>query len=118
MTHHPLDYIEIHVSDLAAAKDFYGSAFGWEFNDYGPDYAGIRTADGSDEVGGLGVGDDGGPGGIVALVRSGDLDASLTAVEAAGGTVTAPPYDYPGGRRFLLSDPDGNRLGVYQPAGG
>ena len=34
--HHALDYIEIPVVDVAAAKQFYGSAFGWAFNDYGP----------------------------------------------------------------------------------
>jgi predicted enzyme related to lactoylglutathione lyase len=27
------------VVDVAAAKQFYGSAFGWTFTDYGPDHA-------------------------------------------------------------------------------
>ena len=40
--HHSIDYIEITVSDVAAAKRFYTAAFGWAFNDYGPDYAGIK----------------------------------------------------------------------------
>ena len=40
--HHAIDYIEITVTDLPAAKRFYAAAFGWAFNDYGPDYAGIR----------------------------------------------------------------------------
>ena len=39
-----------------------------------------------------------------------------TAVEAAGGSVVEKPYDYPGGRRFIFGDPDGNVLGVYQPS--
>ncbi len=114
--HHPLDYVEISVTDLARAREFYGQAFGWRFNDYGPDYAGIQAADGDSEVGGLGVGRDTGPGGVLALVRSDDLDATLAAVESAGGTVLEPPYDYPGGRRFILADPDGNKLGSYQPS--
>ena len=84
-SHHALDYIEISVTDLARAREFYGQAFGWRFNDYGPEYAGIQTADGAGEVGGLGVGRDTGPGGVVALLRSDDLDASVAAVEAAGG---------------------------------
>ena len=117
MTHHPLDYTEISVRDLAVARAFYAAAFDWEFNAYGDAYAGIRTPDGSGEVGGLGLGEPG-PGGVLALVRSGDLGASLGAVEAAGGTVVDPPYDYPGGRRFVCADPDGNRIGVYQPAEG
>jgi predicted enzyme related to lactoylglutathione lyase len=50
------------------------------------------------------------------LVYSEDLDASVRAVEEAGGSVTSPPYDYPGGRRFHFTDPAGNQLGVYQPS--
>ena len=42
-THHAIDYIEIAVTDIDAAKAFYGAAFGWSFVDYGPDYAGIRS---------------------------------------------------------------------------
>ena len=49
-THHAIDYIELSVRDVAAAKRFYGAAFGWQFNDYGPGYAGIRGAD--REIGG------------------------------------------------------------------
>ena len=30
-----------------------------------------------------------------------------------GGTVTSGPYEFPGGRRFELSDPSGNVLGVW-----
>jgi catechol 2,3-dioxygenase-like lactoylglutathione lyase family enzyme len=52
--HHAIDYIEIPVIDVAAAKAFYGSAFGWTFTDYGPDYAGIQDPARSAEAGGLG----------------------------------------------------------------
>ena len=40
---HTLSYIEFGVTDLAATRAFYESAFGWSFNDYGPAYSGIRT---------------------------------------------------------------------------
>jgi predicted enzyme related to lactoylglutathione lyase len=115
-THHTLDYIELAAPDVAAAKGFYASAFGWEFTDYGPDYAGIRAPDGSDEVGALTAAATPSVEGVLALVYTEDVDASLRAVEAAGGTVTDPIFDYPGGRRFHFTDPAGNRLGVYQPA--
>jgi len=52
-THHTIAYVELVAPDLAAARAFYTEAFGWQFNDYGPTYAGIRTADGTGEVGGL-----------------------------------------------------------------
>ena len=50
-THHEIDYVEFTVRDLAAAKRFYSTAFGWQFNDYGPEYAGIKGERG--EVGGI-----------------------------------------------------------------
>lgn len=112
-THHVIDYIELSVIDLAASRAFYQQAFGWAFNDYGPAYAGIRASSGEGEIGGLGVGRPPGPGGSLVLLFSGDLDATVVAVEAAGGTVTEAPYEFPGGRRFLFTDNSGNELGVW-----
>ena len=116
--HHVLDYVEINVQDMDRVRAFYGDAFGWRFNDYGPDYSGIQTPDGDDEIGGLAAGGSPGAGGVTVLLYSDDLDASVKAVEGAGGTIAEGPYDYPGGRRFIFTDPDGNRLGVYQPSDG
>ena len=44
-THHSIDYVEIYVDDVASAKTFYGTAFGWRFADYGDSYAGIQAPD-------------------------------------------------------------------------
>ena len=41
---HVIDYIELAVDDLEQAKAFYAMALGWAFNDYGPDYAGIKLS--------------------------------------------------------------------------
>jgi predicted enzyme related to lactoylglutathione lyase len=117
-THLAIGYVEISVQDMSRARDFYAQAFGWRFNDYGPDYSGIQAPDGDGEAGGLGVGRPTGPGGVLALVYSEDLDATAAAVESAGGALVEPPYEYPGGRRFVFADPDGNQLGVYQPSDG
>jgi uncharacterized protein len=115
-THHAIDYIELNVVDLRASKAFYEQAFGWQFNDYGDDYAGIRNRAGDGEVGGLDVGNQPGPGGSLVILYSDDLEASRAAVEAAGGTITQGPYEFPGGRRFLFSDNSGNVLAVWAPA--
>ncbi|WP_280416747.1 VOC family protein [Nocardia carnea] len=116
-THHGIDYIELTVTDMDAARSFYRSAFGWEFNDYGPEYTGIRRFDGSDgEAGGLAAGSEVRTGGPLVLLYSNDLDASLRSVGAAGGTVTEGPFDFPGGRRFHFTDPSGNQLGVWSEA--
>src|SRR5699024_877016 len=112
--HHTLTYIEFGVTDLAATRAFYESAFGWQFNDYGPGYAGIRAASGDGEVGGLNPQAQPSDAGPLALLFSDDLDASVTAVTEAGGTIVAGPYEFPGGRRFEFTDPSGNRLGVFR----
>lgn len=112
-THHAISYIELAVRDVAAAKAFYGAAFGWEFNDYGAEYAGIRALEGDDEVGGLNGTAEPRPGGPLVLLYSDDLAASEKGVTDAGGTITQGPYEYPGGHRFHFADPSGNELGVF-----
>ncbi|MBX3231471.1 MAG: VOC family protein [Labilithrix sp.] len=110
-THHAIDYIEITVTDVAAAKQFYGEAFGWTFNDYGPGYAGIRGE--TREQGGLAQGEKPARGGPLVVLFSRDLDATLTAVKSAGGAIVKEPFAFPGGRRFQFTDPSGNELAVW-----
>ena len=110
-THHAIDYIEFNVRDVAVAKRFYAKAFGWSFADYGPDYAAIQGAD--REVGGLCRADEMRNRGPLVILYSDDLDSSLAAVTTAGGTIVAPPYKFPGGRRFRFADPSGNELAVW-----
>ncbi len=112
--HHSIDYIEFSVTDVAKAKAFYGAAFGWTFTDYGPDYCGIKGE--GREVGGFRRVDSVREGGPLVVIYSKDLEASLRAVRAAGGTVTREPFEFPGGRRFELADPSGNALAVWASA--
>ncbi len=113
--HHAIDYIELPVDDVAAARAFYEAAFGWRFNEYGPHYAGIRQPSGEGEIGGLNgvapVGERGA--GPLVLLYSDNLEATVAAVESACGTIVDTPYEFPGGRRFTFTDPAGNLLGVW-----
>jgi uncharacterized protein len=114
--HHAINYIEFNVADLPVTKAFYETAFGWRFNDYGPEYAGIVAPDGEGEVGGMnatGAGRGAGRAGALVLLYSDDLDATLSAVRSAGGEIVEDPYEFPGGRRFHFTDPSGNELGVW-----
>lgn len=111
--HHHISYVEIPAPDLDAARAFYASAFGWSFNDYGGAYAGIVAPDTDGEVGGLNPRGTPVRGDLLVLLYSDDLAATQAAVEAAGGTVTQGPYEYPGGHRFHFTDPAGNELAVY-----
>lgn len=113
--HHAINYIEFTVTDMDEAKRFYTAAFDWAFTDYGPEYAGIQRpgGEGEGEAGGFSVGEKPGPGGPLVILFSRDLDDTLVRVLAAGGTITAEPFDFPGGRRFHFSDPSGNELAVW-----
>ncbi|MFB8190546.1 VOC family protein [Microbacterium sp. NPDC055988] len=113
--HHSLDYVELVVTDLEASRRFFAEAFGWTFNDYGPGYAGIVSPrDDGSEVGGLMLADEPRPvGGPLVLLFSDDLDATMSGIVSAGGTILQAPYEFPGGRRLHFSDPTGNELGVW-----
>jgi len=104
-----IDYIELRGGDLAASRNFYSAAFGWSFVDYGPGYAAFE-----------GAGIDGGLDGAapddrqpLIILKADDLADALARVEAAGGTITDPIFEFPGGRRFHFRDPSGNVLGVW-----
>jgi hypothetical protein len=109
--HHAIDYIEFVVTDMAQAKRFYEAAFGWRFNDYGPDYAGIQKQGG--EAGGLRLEAEVSTGGPLVILYSNNLDTTLTRVREAGGRITKEPFGFPGGRRFHFLDPSGNELAVW-----
>lgn len=114
--HHAIDYIEIPVASCADAKAFYGAAFGWTFNEYGPEYAGIKASGVDREIGGLrqvsGSKSRTNDGPLIVLF-SNALDATVESVKKAGGTIVKEPFDFPGGRRFHLTDPSGNELAVW-----
>ena len=109
--HHAIDYIEFSVTSMSEAKRFYGSAFEWQFNDYGPDYAGIQKDGG--EAGGMRLTEEVSSGGPLVILYSNDLEKTLAMVQEAGGKITAEPFSFPGGRRFHFHDPSGNELAVW-----
>ncbi len=110
-THHGIDYIEFAVTDMAESKRFYEAAFGWKFNDYGPDYAGIQGQ--GRETGGLRLDTEMSAGGPLVVLYSNDLDMTITKVREAGGRIVREPFGFPGGRRFHFQDPSGNELAVW-----
>jgi hypothetical protein len=112
--HHAIDYIEIAVRDVSEAKSFYATAFGWTFNDYGPDYAGIQGQ--RREAGGLRKDGHVRAGGPLVVLYSRTLDDTLRTVKDAGGRIVKEPFAFPGGRRFHFADPSGNELAVWSEA--
>ncbi len=107
---------EIPVTDVAKGKDFYGSVFGWTYTSMGDDenYA-IITVDG-DFIGGLFKAPPDTPTApsVRIYVNVADLEATLQAVESAGGSVTKPRTEVGGDMGWWaeIADPDGRWLGL------
>lgn len=111
--HEKLDYVEFPASNLEATRAFFRQAFGWRFEDFGPDYCAFSNQ-----------GLDGGfyrselysstrNGSALLIFYSGDLEATLAKIEAAGGRIEKPIFDFPGGRRFHFCEPSGNEFAVW-----
>jgi hypothetical protein len=111
--HHAINYIEFSAVDISEAKRFFKTAFDWEFNDYGPDYTGIRNRNSEGECGGICRTERVVTGGPLVILYSRDLESSLTSVMQAGGAITKEIFSFPGGRRFHFCDPSGNELAVW-----
>ncbi len=104
-----IDYLEFPSADGLKSRRFFGEAFGWTFTNYGPTYDGIEAA-------GIGAGIDSDttrPAAPLAVIRTTDLEQAQRDVEGAGGVITTPAYDFPGGRRFHFREPGGNELAVW-----
>lgn len=108
-----IDYVELPVPETAAARIFYESAFGWSLTDFAPTYS--ATTGGDVDIG-LQADPAQRPCAPLPIVRAANLESALAAVKAAGGIITRPIFDFPGGRRCHFSDPGGNELAVWQPA--
>jgi uncharacterized protein len=105
-----IDYIELGVAEVERAKAFYGKAFGWTFTDYGPAYC--EFSDGR-LSGGFTTMTPPRPGGPLVILYAVDLVDAQARVEAAGGRIAKPIFDFPGGQRFHFLDPDGYELAVW-----
>lgn len=108
-TNNHIDYIEFAAQDLSVAKVFYAQAFGWSFQDWGPDYCAFS---GSGLEGGIRGGETPVVGSTLVILFASDLEASERNVVAAGGEITER-HEFPGGRRFHFRDPSGNVMAVW-----
>jgi hypothetical protein len=111
--HHKITYVEFTTPDIERTKKFYSTVFGWTFKDWGPEYASFHG--GGIEGGFLKLDEQGTQSTHPPLIvlYSTDLKATEAAIVAAGGSIVAPPFEFPGGWRFHFSDGVGNVLAVW-----
>ena len=106
-----INYVELKVTDIQRAKAFYGTAFGWGFTDYGPNYSEFNDGH---MKGGFEFSDTVEPqGGPLVVLYGLDLETLQQSITDAGGTISAPVFEFPGGRRFHFKDPEGYELAVW-----
>ena len=106
------NYVELPVKDVAGTKAFYAEAFGWDFTDFGPEYAATMTGDTD-----LGLNGDESQwtAHLLPVIDVTDLEAVEAKVRAAGGEITLPIFAFPGGRRFHFRDVAGHEIAAMQP---
>ncbi|MGJ8692536.1 MAG: VOC family protein [Thalassotalea sp.] len=108
-----LNYVEFPACDIPATKVFFEEAFGWTFQDFGPDYTAF-----SDQ------GLDGGfyqaqlistsqNGAALLVLKSENLEQTQALIESLGGKIVKPIFTFPGGRRFHFIEPSGNEFAVW-----
>lgn len=122
-------HFEITATDVARAKTFYGSIFGWQLNDVdmggGTTYTTVTTVPVDEkmmktEPGGIN-------GGLmqrsaetpspVITVGVDSIDDALKRIEAGGGSVVHPRQEIPGMGAFAyFRDTEGNTLGLWESA--
>ncbi len=111
--HEKINYVELPASNLLETKEFFNHAFGWSFQDFGPEYSAFSSQ-----------GLDGGfykadlasltsNGAALIVFYSNDLEVTLEKIEKAKGIIVKPIFSFPGGRRFHFKEPSGNEFAVW-----
>ena len=107
-----VDYIEFPATDIEGTKTFYQQVFGWNFQDYGPDYTSFH--DGR-LAGGFNKSLRPAPAGqgTLVVIYAAALEETYNKVKKAGGKIVTETFGFPGGRRFHFADPNGNEVAVW-----
>lgn len=119
-------HFEIPADDIARAKEFYGSSFGWELDDMeGMDYTIIKTVSVNEqqlptEPGAINGGMMKRPPDLpspVITINVDSVEVALKQVESAGGSTVRPRQEIPGMGAFAyFKDTEGNTLGLWENA--
>lgn len=108
-----IDYVELPAKDFSTQQAFFEAVFNWEFTSYGPEYhaftdghidGGFYQSDAKSLAS---------SGAALVIFYALDLESVEARVVAAGGEISTPVFDFPGGRRFHFTDPHGNEYAVW-----
>jgi predicted enzyme related to lactoylglutathione lyase len=124
----PVVHFELPTEDRELMASFYEQAFGWQMEHLGPEMGQYTVITTTESAGGRPTTPGTINGGFYTktsdpashhpsvVVGVGDIEAAMSAVEQAGGTVSRPAQEIPGVGMFAsFNDPEGNRLSLLQP---
>lgn len=105
-----INYIEFKAKDLEKIKEFYSSAFGWVFTDYGDSYTAFAE---SGVEGGFELSQESIVNGVLVVLHHDNLIEIKERIITIGGIISQDIFSFPGGSRFHFLDPSGNELAVW-----
>lgn len=113
-----LRHFAINADDVPRARAFYEGVFGWTFTPWGPPGFYQTRSAGNGLMGALqgrrGIGGQVMPG-MEITFGVGDIEATVAAIEAAGGKVLMPPFHIETvGHLIFFADTEGNVAGAMQ----
>ena len=106
-----VDYVEIPVTDLNKARDFFSALFGWSFQSWGDDYMSFN--DGRLDGGFRRSAEPAPTTGVLVIFFSTDLERDFERVQELGATISEAIFPFPGGRRFHFVDPTGTEYAIW-----
>lgn len=122
MSHpNPVVWFELRVSNGAQAKAFYSELFGWKFSAHVSEAEPnpCWTIHGAGDIGGTLIEESKPPtiGGSMIYVHVGSIETVLEKAVELGGTILQRRIAIGGQTGFVarLLDPDGNKIGVWEP---
>lgn len=111
--HEKINYVEFPAKDIQASKMFFELAFGWSFQDFGPDYTAFSNQGINGGFYKSVLSSSTNNGAALIVLYSHDLKATQAKIENAKGIITKPVFSFPGGQRFHFTEPSGNEFAVW-----
>jgi len=111
--HEKINYVEFPSKNLEETKSFFSHAFGWEFQDFGPEYTAFSNQglDGGFFKANLNSSTN--TGAALIVFYSKNIEKTQEKIQKSGGTIIKLIFSFPGGRRFHFSEPSGNGFAVW-----
>src|ERR1039458_7747612 len=87
-----VNYLEFHAPSVANSKKFYNDAFGWTFEDWGPEYTSFSR---DDSPGASSTEKPSASGEPLVILHARELEEAQAAGEKADGEIVKPIFSFP-----------------------